>query len=149
MYIPKVGTEFFRDLTALGGFTFYGLIMVLCLGLKEYSLFWLLFWGLVIEVAVVVAIRSFYFKKRPKPQDYHTFIQKLDASSFPSLHTARVVLLWFVFSSFFNNYVVTSVLCIAGLLIAYSRIYLQKHDWWDLLGGAVLGVGSYLLMWWI
>ena len=130
--------EFFRDLTTFGGFTFYALMLIITL-IWSRPLFWSLFRGLLLVSTVVVLIRLFYFKERPKSQEYHNLIQKIDASSFPSLHTARIVFLAFMAYSIFHNQYVTMVAVLLAALVSYSRIYLQKHDWLDLVGGVVLG----------
>ncbi len=94
-------------------------------------------------LGVTVGIRLLYFKNRPAVQEYHNWIEKLDASSFPSLHTARIIFLAMTLSFFFEQEVVSIFLILLALSVAYSRVYLQKHDWMDLLGGLFLGIITY------
>lgn len=138
---------FFRDITTFGGFAFYCLIMLLTLIFQEFTLLFKLLFGIIFTTLVIVLIRTFYFKNRPNQQEYDNFIDKIDASSFPSWHTAKIVFLVLVFSNFFqNNYpYFTLFLFLAALLVAYSRIYLKKHDWKDVLGGIILGMLTFLL----
>ncbi len=137
---------FFRDVTSLGGAFFYGLVSLLALAAGETELFTRLVIGFVLCVAITSLIRIFYFRNRPAKQEYHNFLERIDASSFPSLHTARIVFMCTTLAYFFwNDY--TTILftptaaffVLVAIMVAYSRIYLKKHDWWDLLGGAVLG----------
>jgi len=136
MKYAKLFDTAFRDVTAFGGFIFYGFVLLLSLG--NLGLFIRLLIGLAVMVAVVVLIRSFYFKQRPKKQSYSNFLERIDAASFPSLHTARAVFLALVFSP--ANAILVSVMAV---LVAYSRIYLKKHDWIDVLFGGLLGWGVY------
>ncbi|MBI4983109.1 phosphatase PAP2 family protein [Candidatus Woesearchaeota archaeon] len=133
-------TILFRDITALGGATVYGLVAVLVLLLEEKELFLKLVVGFLITFIITVLIRELYFKSRPKKQEYHNLAERIDASSFPSLHTARIVFFSLTWIGFFNyNYYLIAFFTLITITVAYSRIYLKKHDWWDLLGGVVLG----------
>ena len=145
----------FRDITTFGGFVFYCLIMLLALIFQEFTLFFKLLFGIIFTTIVIVLIRTFYFKNRPNKQEYGNFIDKIDASSFPSWHTAKIVFLALIFNYFFShnnifnnndtqNYL-TLLFFITALLVAYSRIYLKKHDWKDVVGGIVLGMLTFLL----
>ena len=138
MNLPHPLHEFFRDLTALGGMSFYALMLLFTLLFRQYGIFFDLALGLLLMLVVLLLIRTFYFKDRPLPQDYHTFLQKIDASSFPSLHTARIFFLALYLSVVWNKIYITIFLLIIASSVSYSRIYLQKHDWWDVLGGIVL-----------
>ncbi len=137
----------FRDITTFGSFVFYCLIMLFTLIFQEFTLLFKLLFGIIFTTLVIVLIRTFYFKNRPNQQEYDNFIDKIDASSFPSWHTAKIVFLVLIFSNFFqNNYpYFTLFLFLAALLVAYSRIYLKKHDWKDVVGGTVLGMLTFLL----
>ncbi|MBI2151801.1 phosphatase PAP2 family protein, partial [Candidatus Woesearchaeota archaeon] len=70
---------------------------------------------------------------------------KLDASSFPSWHTARALFLALIFSEKFNYFPLTVFLITITVIVAYSRLYLKKHDIIDVLGGIVLGGVSFWL----
>ena len=135
----KYITIFFRDVTALGGAFFYWLISLLALAVGETELSIKLIIGFVLCVVITFSIRIFYFKNRPAKQDYHNFLERIDASSFPSLHTARIVFMCITLAYFFQNNYTAIFFTFVAVIVAYSRIYLQKHDWWDLLGGVVLG----------
>ncbi len=102
--------------------------------------------GSIITAGIVVLIRIFYFKDRPRKETHSNFIERIDASSFPSLHSARIVFLAMLFSVHFANQYVTILCTAVAALVSYSRIYLKKHDWIDVLGGAVVGVATYFLV---
>lgn len=135
---------FFRDVTSLGGALFYGILVFFTLLVQEYSLSLNLIVGFLITFVVTVIIRKFYFKNRPSKEDYSNFVERIDASSFPSLHSSRVTFLTLLMSAYFNfEWKITTFFVILALLIAYSRIFLKKHDKWDLLGGAILGILTF------
>ena len=144
--IKRISELIFKELTALGGSVFYGLLLMLVLLLGEITLFVDLLIGLFFTLFIVVLIRTFYFKNRPKKQKHYNYLEKIDASSFPSWHAARAIFLASMFSYFFVNKYITAVLILTALAVSYSRIYLKKHDWTDILGGLFLGTITFLLV---
>ena len=133
----------FKDVTALGGPTLYLLTTIIAFFLNLNRLALLLILGFVISLLIVILVRSFYFKERPKKREHSNWLEKIDASAFPSLHSARIVLLSAIFIEFFSNNFITITLIITSLLVCYSRIYLKKHDWMDVGAGIVLGLIIY------
>jgi len=141
----KIDIRPWQELTMLGGFIFYFLLLIFMLALQQLTLFYRLIFGFLFTFLIVLGIRSFYFKSRPNQQIYRNFIEKLDASSFPSLHTARVTFLALLFSFHLQQIYTTIFFSIIALLIIYSRVHLKKHDWKDLLGGIILGLITFWL----
>ena len=135
----------FRDITSLGSFSLFVFLLLIVLAFQEIALFYKLLFGLVFTLLVIIIIRSFNFRNRPRKEKYSNFAERINASSFPSLHAARVVFITLAFISFSNQIYATILLAIAAIVIMYSRFYLKKHDLWDIAGGIVLGV----LTWWI
>ena len=146
--VQKIGHKIMADSTTLGGAVIYGLVTLMVLATGEMILFWKLVVGFMLTGGIVVLTRCIYFKDRPIPREHHTFVEKISASSFPSWHTARAVFLTITFIGMFQNRILALVLALIALLVAYSRVYLQRHDWWDVLGGMVLGGGVYWLILW-
>jgi membrane-associated phospholipid phosphatase len=138
---------FFRDVTSLGGAFFYGILVLFLILFKEYSFGLKLVYGFLITLIITVIIRKVYYRDRPNKETYSNLFERIDASSFPSLHASRVTFLVLALGWFFNfAWTFTTLFVILGLLIAYSRIFLRKHDWWDLLGGAILGVLTFWII---
>ena len=129
----------FTDITALGSLFFYCILLVFLLLFGFYRLSLLIFAGLVIIYFIIYLIRFIYFKERPDKQRHSTFLEKLDASSFPSLHAARTGFLFSVFGTLSNSVSLWIVLGFLSLLVLYSRYYLKKHHFADLVGGAIIG----------
>jgi len=138
--LKKEVKTWMRDLTSLGGAGFFILLIIFSLILRQIELAIKLSFGFLFSFIIVALIRTCYFKDRPKKKDYTNFIERIDASSFPSLHTGRAVFLAGIFMGFFKQNYFSTFLVIIAILIAYSRIHLKKHDWWDILGGVVLGL---------
>jgi len=141
--------EFWQDVKALGGIPFYLLIMLLFIILGDYKTTLVLGLGVVLSYSLTILIRMLYFKERPQKVKYKTFVQKIDASSFPSLHVMRVVVLGLVLALTISAplFSMLAVLCI--LLVAKSRIKQQRHHFSDTVGGMIFGILIALLSMWI
>jgi membrane-associated phospholipid phosphatase len=144
--IKKLLDDVFRDLTSLGGGVFYGLILFSCLVSFNISLFIDILIGGVFSFLVVILIRTFYFKNRPNKEKHKGYISKIVASSFPSLHSARAVFLGLVFYSYLSSYLLSLFVIVMSLAVVYSRVYLKKHDFVDVIGGIVLGLVTYWII---
>jgi len=144
--IAKGADSSFRDITALGGAPFFILIILITISLKEYQLFQDLLIGFLITLFVVVVTRLIYFKNRPLKQSYNNLLERLDASSFPSLHAARILFLTLTLANYFQNRIITVLFLIIAATVSYSRIYLKKHDWIDIIFGLILGCIAYVII---
>jgi len=136
--IKYLSDEIIADITRFGSLVFYTFLLLVVLAFQEVQLFVQLLFGFIVTFLCVVIIRMVYFKNRPRKQGHTNFIERIDASSFPSLHAARIIFLFVVFAYMFTDVYVTFFLGIFTLLVMYSRIHLKKHDWKDLCGGLFL-----------
>lgn len=98
-------------------------------------------------------IKFLYYKDRPEPRQYANWRKKIDASSFPSVHTAQATVV-FAHTLLLANLLLLSplqytkisagMLTLCGFvfyaLIARSRLVLKKHFMIDVVFGTVLGV---------
>jgi membrane-associated phospholipid phosphatase len=92
-------------------------------------------------------IKFLYFIPRPAPQPYSNWLGKIDASSFPSIHTSNSIILAFrgthMAYSAYGLSVLTAFLIALWLLffilMAYSRVVLRKHYPIDIMGGIIFG----------
>ena len=135
----------FKDLTTFGGFVFFALVSLVALAFQEFILFYKLIFGFFLTLLTVILFRMIYHKNRPQKQEYKNFVEKMDALAFPSWHASRIVFLALIFTYLFNNNYLTTLFIITTLLVVYSRVYLKKHDWVDVLGGIVLGILAFWL----
>ena len=144
--IQRQKKDLIRDVSSLGSLFFYIFVLVLFLSFRNYSFFSKLLSGLAIIYIVTILFRTFYFKERPEKLPHKNYIESLDASSFPSLHAARTAFMAAVLIKFFNNKIISAMLILLALAVAYSRIYLKKHDIKDISAGIVLGILVYFLI---
>ena len=127
-------------ITALGSAYFYFLLLVFLLTINKVSLVFQIALGLLLCYAVIFIFRIFYFKERPIKEDYINFFTKINASSFPSMHTLSFTFTSIVLIKTLNNISVTIFLLIVSILVGYSRIYIKKHFFADVLYGWILGI---------
>ncbi len=128
-----------QDLKALGGLPLAMMILATAIAAKQSALFWQLLFGLLLPFAVTILIRMFYFKPRPKKDKYRNFIEKLDASSFPSLHSMRAAAYATILMNFFHNVWLTALLLAAAIGVGAMRVVLKRHDVKDVIAGLVIG----------
>ena len=140
--------EIIRDVSALGGLPIYVVALFSFLLLQFYAEFWQLLIGIIIAYAVISGVRSVYIRDRPKPVQYRTWWQKIDAGTAVSMHSMRATLLGVVLIDHFRNVWVTTLLIVVGLVVAASRVWLKRHYpadvAWGVVAGAVIG---FIVLW--
>lgn len=135
---------FFRDLTAIGSSYIYGIVAVAFLILGETRIFLKLLIGAFFIHLIAAIIRIFYFKPRPKEIPHKHIIERIvDSSGFPSIHCSKVFFLMLSVAFYFSNIILTSLSMLLALFISYSRIYLKKHDYVDVIAGIALGIAIF------
>ena len=106
--------------------------------------------SLFCSYSIGLIIKFFYYKPRPQVQAYTNAWEKIDASSFPSIHTSNSMVCAFRWvwasTSFMSRDSIVLVLLLSlfwiwfYVCISYSRVVLKKHYWIDLLGGTIFGL---------
>ena len=130
---------FFSQITELASFSIItALIIIIYFFDKTLSI--KLCIGTIIITLIAMIIKALFFKARLKKQKTRTLIERIDASSFPSIHSARITFLTFSIVAYSTSLILNIFLIILGILIAYSRIYLKKHYLSDVIAGIILGV---------
>ncbi len=94
--------------------------------------------ALVIIYIAAVGIRTLYFKDRPSHEPHKNFFERIDASSFPSIHAARASAVAYLVASWAPETTIIAVL--VAILVCASRLYLRKHFVIDILGGIAIGI---------
>jgi len=134
------------EITALGGTIIYAIVAAYHVLIQRYDRLLLIIIGYSLSILVVVAVKTFYFKDRPCPIEFTTYIGKLYASSFPSLHSMRAFMFAIVFGSWIgNSAALTTFLCLAAA-VAWSRTKLKMHYWLDVFAGAAIGIVLGILL---
>ena len=139
MDIRKYTELFFRDITSLGGMFIYGILCIVLLSIGELKLALQLIMAFILITVVAVFVRSIYFRPRPKEEKYSNFLEKIDASSFPSIHAARVWAMTILLCNA-TNQIAFIFLGATAVLVCYSRLALKKHHMSDVIVGSLIGI---------
>jgi undecaprenyl-diphosphatase len=139
----KKYNDYVRDLTSLGNPVVLIFVTIFSIGFDEP--FFKVLLGLIIIEVLCSFIKYTFPRKRPNQQKYANSVEKIDAGSFPSIHTARVL---FVILMLFNTFSqpVKFVAIFLLFVVGTTRILLRKHFFTDLLGGLVIGGGIFYLI---
>lgn len=136
--------ETFTAVTSFGTPVFY-LFAILLLIIAKAPFALSLFLSLLFVELLCAAIKIAYRKERPVPQLKKIIFDKIDANSFPSVHSARIALLVTMVILYYKN-TLLSVLGIALMLgVGYSRIYLKRHYFIDVLFGFIIGIAVAII----
>ncbi len=136
----KITKDIFTAITNLGSAVFYTILVIFLLLIGKLKLGIYLALGLIIAYTFVFILRLFYFKERPKKEEYTNLFTKINASSFPSLHTMSSMYTAIVLANEIKKPIITGFFILISLLIGYSRMHLKKHYFIDVLFGLVLGI---------
>ena len=131
--------EVMRDTTALGGLAVYGVVALLFLLLGNVPLFVTLAVGLVLCYAIISPMRIVFFRVRPDRQKFKGVFTKIDAGSFPSMHSTRATVLAIVLAQFFTQPAIRVLLVLGVLSVLVTRVLLKRHYASDVIGGIVVG----------
>jgi membrane-associated phospholipid phosphatase len=138
--ILKKLDEFVLDITGLGNPIVLALLGLLVFGWTSNTGILYLAW---IGNEVVCSLIKYYAPtRRPIEMRYNNWMEKIEAGSFPSIHSSR----WGVFVGYvvaspavFSSVQAPSVLFIVAILVGITRILLKKHYWYDVLAGWLIG----------
>lgn len=132
-----------RDITSLASPLI--LLFVPFIFMGPSNSFYTLLIALAINEVLGSLIKIIFPKTRPNGQKYSNLIEKIDAGSFPSLHSSRITLVYLSMFSFADNTVMKVLFLLVILGVILSRINLKKHFITDVIGGFVIGVVIWFL----
>lgn len=131
----------FKDISVFGGLVFYLFISILYFIIfKNIILFITQLLGLFLSYIIVILIRVLYYKKRPDNQKYSNLVEKIDSSSFPSMHSIRICMIFIFTYYYLNNFFLSLLFLSLIFLVSFSRIYLKRHFLIDILVGYIIGI---------
>ena len=136
-------SEWAYDVTALGGAAVYVAVAAIAFHV-DIHFFAQLVVGFIFSYLFVFPFRMAFFRERPQKRDHANWLYKIDASSFPSHHVVRGVILWLLVANFFASAILWILAVVAAALIAYTRITLSHHHKSDSIAGLVLGAVAFL-----
>ena len=129
----------FFQIISLFGTPFFYIPVIVYLFEINFNLAINLIFILIFTEIVCGVIKYIYPKDRPVPMPNKTFVQKYFAGSFPSVHTARITAFSITFILFNTNKIFILIGLLLITVVGYSRIYLKKHYFIDVLGGFLIG----------
>ena len=88
-------------------------------------------------LAMIIALRYLTRRERPQPDHSSRPWDPWNRYSFPSHHSARMIMLSVVFGARYGG--ALAIMLPAAVLIGFTRLYLQKHFLSDVLAGAAIG----------
>lgn len=134
--------EAVRDLTAFGNPVVLALVAVLV----QPELWLRVTVGLAAVEIVCRLIKIAAFRPRPRPVIYRSLIEKSDAASFPSIHTARTALTCSML--FFETADPLSLIILIALPlgVGLTRLALSKHRLLDIAGGLAIGIACAIAL---
>jgi membrane-associated phospholipid phosphatase len=143
--------DLIHDISSLGGLPCYlvatGLFVLVTPAAMRVSFALTLLGALVACFAITALMRFVWFVPRPKPVKHHNAIERIDASSFPSLHAMRiavlctiVTLLTVVTASALTVGIVLALSLIVTTAVCWARVKRLRHRVVDVAVGAIIGV---------
>ncbi len=137
--IEQETKRFFKQIGTIASYYVFLLLTLFfyAMGHKKLSLR-LIVGFFIIEISITI-IRFIYFKERPCKKPYSNIFEKINASSFPSGHSSRIVFLMLNLITLNNSLLFISFCIIVMFLVTFSRYYNQRHYILDILGGYILG----------
>jgi len=140
--------ELVQDIKALGGFPVFTIAIVVAFFYDRILSAQLLV-GIVLAFGLTVLIRMVSFKQRPDKQPFNNFLTKIDASSFPSLHSMRASILATLITLRLTNPVLIILLIVYAIAVGASRVWMKRHYTSDVAAGLVLGAFVALASVWL
>jgi len=144
--IKEVLDSGFRNLSAFGALPFYLFICLFMLITQDLKIFYWLMIGLVSAYFFAMIFRLMFFRERPKKKKYKNIFEKIDASSFPSLHSWRIAMITYFLGFYYNSIALIILFSIITLAVMFSRVYLRRHYISDVFFGALFGIISSVLI---
>jgi membrane-associated phospholipid phosphatase len=145
-FIQRIINDGLKEASFFGGLFFYIFLSAFVFALGKNILFLQLVAVFILTYSATLLIRFFYYKERPRKEKYTNFIERLDASSFPSLHSMRASAMFVVFHFYFNSLWISELFLSLAIAVFASRYFLKKHFLEDILVGAILGLGIAFLV---
>ncbi len=136
--------EYIRDFTSLGNpFILLSIAFLVAGATQAYAIILL---GFVLNEVTCSTIKYYFPKARPNQQSYETGLEKIDAGSFPSIHASRLSFVMFSLISLTTFLPYKILFGLMMLIVGYSRIFLKKHFFVDVVSGYAFGALLFLVL---
>ncbi len=132
-----------RDITSLANPIVIVFVSLVALGLN--TSFYHLLILLAVNEVLCSLIKLLYHRPRPDGQSFEGAVVKIDAGSFPSIHSSRIMVTYLSLIYHFDSMVLKIILTLMILAVGTSRVMLKRHYWSDVIAGFIIGVAIYFL----
>lgn len=136
----RMRSDNLTDISAFGGLPIYLAVMLFFMLFGQLHIFTQLFISLGLAYAITTFFRIVYFRQRPDKQRYKNILERVDASSFPSLHAERATILAVTIALFFNTILLALLATLVAVAVALSRVMLKRHHITDVVAGVAFGL---------
>ncbi len=143
-FLQNSAAEITRDFTSFGNP--FLLIFVSAIAIGVNFRLAAIIGGLVFVELFSSTIKFFYYKRRPKQEKYDNFLERINAGSFPSLHSARSSFVFVTLFFLFSNYYLKIVLLLIPIIVGMTRISLKKHYLYDIIAGYIIGILTFIAL---
>lgn len=118
-------------------FSIFIIVFLYAINLKHIAIILLL--STLTATALVSIIRLIFRRERPKKQPYNNIFEKINSSSFPSMHALRTSI--YTTTMFISSlYLLASIFLLITILVSIARYTLKKHYISDLIVGIIFGI---------
>jgi undecaprenyl-diphosphatase len=140
-FIQQKFLEFSRDITSLSSPIVLGLFFLLVFT-GSIKLFILVVISFLVNEIICSVVKYYFFRPRPEPMKWKTWWEKIEASTFPSIHSSRAGLMavWVISQGVYLSVFQQIIILLIMLLVALSRVILKKHFYIDIICGLIIGV---------
>jgi len=132
-----------RDITALANPIVIIFTSLITLGLN--STFYQLLLLLAINEIFCSLIKLAFHRPRPDGQTFQGSMVKVDAGSFPSIHSSRIMLTYITIFFQSGSPLIQGVIIFMILAVGTSRVMLKRHYWSDVIAGFIIGLAIYFI----
>jgi membrane-associated phospholipid phosphatase len=149
---------FFKYVTHLGDGLFCIFLSIIFLLWKKYRHALLIFASFAVSGLLSQFFKKVLFPHQPRPTAYLSKdiewnmvegVEVLSSNSFPSGHTATAFATFLMLAFFAQHRIWGVLFFLLALIVGLSRIYLLQHFLIDTYAGAILGVISSLLVYYL
>jgi len=158
-YHHLLADQFFRIYTDFGTTGIFILLLLYIVWKKNWIMFGYLALTEIIAGLTNVFVKKAFFKHVHRPSYYfyqHNIDIYLPADArlqipytFPSGHTLLAIIISMTLCVMTKNRFLQALFSLHFIAIAYSRMYLSKHFMIDTIGGAVLGMFTFILVYYL
>ena len=140
----NISQDFFKQMSALWSYPVFVMVIIAfyLTNQNQEALFMIL--GMIMMYIVAIPLRIIFFKERPDPIPYEGILEKIRASTMPSLHSSRTIFLLLFFLPYFGeSFEHRMFLVFLAVLIFYSRIIRKRHFFIDVFIGILIGLLTF------